>query len=330
MTDYDFVPAASIDPSAMRMLWRDRIPAATLSVIAGAPGLGKSSLVALMVAELSRQGKRVLMSNAEDDIASVTRPRLDVAGANLDLIDLVPPDAAVLLPKEIDTLAGWVRATNAKCLVLDPVAAHFRPERLVHDRPALRQLAHLARTTGCAIVAVHHTTKMGEVGGPNAGLLGTARAVYIYGYDPADEDRRALSCVKVNGFDNPSTLLFAHETVDYEFGGDVIEAGLLRKVRESNAKASRRRGRRNPERDAEAHAWLSEFLATGDDCARRSTEVRSDGAKAGFGWQTLIRAKIRLEVEHLRQGFGGQGFWSWRLPDEHPLRKGMQEVASDG
>jgi hypothetical protein len=78
--------------------------------------------------------------------------------------------------------------------VLDPIGAHFRPERLAHDRPTLRQLGAVAREAQCAILAIHHTTKLGDVGGPNSGLLGTARAVYVYGYDPDDEDRRALSC----------------------------------------------------------------------------------------------------------------------------------------
>lgn len=322
---YDFVSAADVAAQPMRMLWRDRIPAATLSVIAGAPGLGKSSLVAFMVAELSRRGKTVLVSNAEDDIASVTRPRLDAAGAILERVQLVPPDAAVLLPRELASLADWIRATGAACLILDPIAAHFKPERLVHDRPALRKLAHLARTTGCAIVGIHHTTKMGDVGGPNAGLHGTARAVYLYGYDPDDEDRRALSCVKINGFDAPPALIFEHETVEYTAGRKVIEAGRLRKVRESNSKASRSRGRRHEERDAEAHAWLSEYLAEADDCARQANDVRGEGTARGFSWETLRRAKVALEVEHIKRGFGANGFWLWRLPDEHPLRQPAEE-----
>jgi hypothetical protein len=49
--------------------------------------------------------------------------------------------------------------------------------------------------------------------------------------------------------------------------------------------------------------------------------ARRGPRSAGFGWATLRRAKVTLEVEHRRTaGFGADGHWLWRLPDEHPLR----------
>lgn len=316
-----FITASEVPARPMSMMWRNRIPRATMTVIAGAPGQGKSSLIALITAELSRQGGVVLLSNSEDDPWAVTRPRLDVAGAILERVHLIPPESAPQLPRELPALKAMVVDTGATCLVLDPVAAHFRPERLVHDRPSLRQLVQLARETHCAVIAVHHTTKVGEVGGPNAGLIGTARAVYIYGYDPADEDRRALSCVKINGVDAPPALIFEHETVEYDADGQAVEAGRLRKVRESNAKAARRRGRRDEHREAACHTWLSEYLAAGVDFSRASMEIRAAGRAEGFGWETLRRAKTTLEVDARRVGgYGAAGHWVWRLPDDHPLR----------
>jgi putative DNA primase/helicase len=313
--------ADRIDQAPLRTIWRDRLIVGALNLIAGQPGSGKSSLTALMAAELSRQGHTIVMSNCEDDPGSVTVPRLQVADAILERIHVIPPEDAPLFPKDVDALAGVIREAGVKVVFLDPIGAHFRPERLAHDRPSLRRLASVAREAQCAIVAVHHTTKAGEVGGPNSGLLGTARAVYVYGYDPDDEDRRALSCEKINGVAAPPTLLFEHEAVEYSLGSQTVEAGRLRKIRQSNVRAQRKRGRGDPERDAACHAWLSELLASGPDCAVASKDVEMLGAAEGFAQATLQRAKVELQVEHARVGgYGGNGHWTWRLPDEHPLR----------
>lgn len=316
-------PAAEIEARALRTIWRDRLVVGALNLIAGQPGVGKSSLVALIAAELSRSGMTVVVSNSEDDDASVTVPRLTVAGAILERVHVIPPDDAPVFPAEFEGLEYVIGATGTKCLIIDPIGAHFSPEHRVHHRPTLRRLAGIARRTNCAIVGIHHTTKGGEVGGPNSGLRGTCRAVYFYGFDPSDEDRRALSVDKVNGIAEPPSILFEQEIVEYTVGGTVLEAGRLRKVRQSNATASVRRGRRNPERDAACQAWLSEYLAAGDDCARRSVEVEAAARAEGFGQATVRRAKTELQVEHRREGgYGADGWWVWRLPDDHPLRTG--------
>lgn len=316
------LPAASIPARGLRTIWRERLILGTLNVIAGPPGAGKSSLVALIAAELSRAGATLVISNAEDDPGSVTVPRLTAAGAILERVHVIPPDDAPLFPAEIEGLETVLRETSIRCVVLDPIGAHFRPERLVNDRPRLRQLAGVARRTGAAIIGVHHTTKTHTVGGPNSGLLGTARAVYVYGFDPEDEDRRALSCEKINGAAHPPTILFEHEIVDVELqDGTTVNAGLLRKVRESTDRARSHRGRRLPERDAACMAWLTGFLAAGEDFGRHSQEIRDAARGEGFAQATLERTKVQLQAEsHRRGGYGADGAWFWVPPPEHPAR----------
>jgi putative DNA primase/helicase len=330
------LPASSVIATRLPMLWRSRIPAAALSVIAGKPGLGKSTLAMTIAAELSVRGLSVILSNLEDDASAVMRPRLDVAGADLDNVHLIPPTAAPLLPRDLPALAHLIKELRASCLIIDPVAAHFRPERRVHDRAVLSELMLIARETRCAIVAVHHTTKMsvdgtaiGAIGGPSGGLAGAARAAYLYGYDPDDQDRRALACVKINGVDEPPALLLSHETVDYKAGDQLIEAGLLRIVEEANvvAKDVLRPGRRRRNRDAECAEWLCLFLSAGEDCKRQVQEVRREGTAANFAWATLRRAATELKIERERVGWGGDGFWLWRLPESNPLRAEVVEPA---
>lgn len=321
--------ASDVRAQMLPMLWRERIPAATLSVIGGDPGLGKSTLTALIVAELSREGLPTIMSNVEDDLHGTTRPRLDVAGADLKRVHLIP--AGFTLPRDLDALGNLIRSVHAVAAVLDPIASHFNPPSRVHDAHLLAQLRILARDTGCAIIGVHHLTKNGTFGGPNAGLRGGSRAAYVFGYDPEDRDRRALACDKSNGFEPPPTLLLEHETVEYRANGAIVEAGRVRLVGESDAQSHQvlRRGKHSPERDAAAAKWLSEFLAAGSDCSRQASEIRTAAKTAGFSWPAVRRACVRTRTERTRIGFGTDGFWVWRLADKHPLRV-AQGVTVDG
>lgn len=323
------LPASTIKPLPLPMIWRGRIPVGALTVIAGKPGLGKSTLATTIAADLSADGLVAIISDLEDDLAGVVRPRLEVAGAALERVHLIPPDAAPALPHDIERLRYLIKQTSASCLLLDPIGAHFRPERRVHDRPTLRELVQLGRDTRCAIIGVHHTVKtstdgtaLGAIGGPSGGLAGTARAVYVYGYDPEDEDRRALACAKINGVEEPATMIFEHDTVDLDHGPD-LGAGALRMVAETGARAKGvlKRGKTRKNRDAECSEWLTKFLAEGDGFARQVSEVKREGKEVGLGWATLRRVAVVLGVERQKVGFGPDGFWMWALPKDHPLRE---------
>lgn len=331
-----WVSAADLQVSRLSMLWQDRLPAAVLSVVAGPPGMGKSTLEAVIAAELSREGHVGIISNLEDDPEAVTVPRLLAADADLSKVLLLRAESAPKLPLEFDKLAAMVRESGARFVILDPIAAHFHPERRLHDRGALAALMSLARECDCAIIGMHHTTKQGRavktlsaieaIGGPQGGLSGAARAVYLYGFDPEDEDRRALACVKLNGMDRAATLIIEHETVELTAGGMCLEAGKLRFVGESNAAAEDvlSRGRGDKSRDNECAEWLTLYLASGKGCTRESKEVREEGVNVGFGWQTLQRAAVDLKIEKGKVGFGADQFWYWRLPEGHPMRRAAE------
>ena len=334
------VPAADVQPSNFKMIWRDRLPSGTISVVAGLPGLGKSTLSTTIAAELSREGIAGIISNREDELSAVVRPRLEVAKADLDLVHLLPFESSPELPQDLNDLEMLIRDLKAGYIILDPMAAHFTSSRTMHNKKNLAAIIRILRATDCALVAIHHTTKgIGRsaielIGGEVGGLSGVARAVYLYGNDPEDRDRRALACVKINGMDSPSTLVFEHFTVEYRMGGKMIEAGKLKVCGQSNAEAlaTTRQGKRNQQKDAECVEWLTKYLLSDDDCRRRTMEIQETALKLGFTWQGVLRAAITLEVRKLRVGEGEDALWFWRLPDEHPLRleKSLGEDVGSG
>lgn len=316
----DLLSVHDLEPAPVKMVWRKRFPVGALSVIAGEPGAGKSMVACLIAAELSRARKHVLISNVEDDPESVTVPRLEALQADGHRITLVPPEKYPKLPADFDKLDLWMGGTRAKLVILDPIAAHFRPEGKVYERAALQQLALLAKKHKAAIVGIHHFTKSGSVGGPNGGLVGTARAVYRYGHDPRDEDQTVLSCVKINwspmASAYPPGLVFTFEPAVFPARrSGKVTAMRLRCIGEANVQATRYRGQTDQEQEAEAHAFLSELLALAPDCALDIAEVVEHGRGVGFSWGALNRASTTLGIEHASA--------RWRLPDDHPLRKGV-------
>jgi putative DNA primase/helicase len=266
------------------------------------------------------------MSNTEDDPEQVVVPRLRSLDADPARVQLVQFQHTPSFPKDFEKLAAWIKGVGAKIVFLDPIAAHFTPERYVHDRGVLRELVQIAQVCECAIVGVHHFTKTGTVGGPNGGLVGTARAVYRYGFDPRDEDQRVMSCVKINvtplGATHPAGLVFAFEPVIFpEKRGRKVVLGRMRVIGRANVQARRAPGHRDKEQEAEAHAFLSELLALAPDCELPLVKVVECGAGQGFSWGALNRAATVLGIEHENS--------TWRLPDEHPLRKQLEEAADE-
>ena len=91
-----FVPFSEIQPRDVDWLWKQRIAAGEITLAHGSPGDGKSLLGVLLAASITRglplpgdeavraPGDVALIAHCgEDDPATITRPRLEAAGADL-------------------------------------------------------------------------------------------------------------------------------------------------------------------------------------------------------------------------------------------------------
>ncbi len=342
------VSAASIKPKNVIWLWRKRLPLGTVSLIGGKPGLGKSQLLLLIAAQVTRgtlegnlHGKpsAVVIASAEDDPESTLVPRLMAAGADMSLVHLVrvrsesDDDVMLTLPDDVQEIGRRAAEVGARLVVIDPLVAYLDSRIDSHRDAALRRalapLAQMAQEQRLGCVGILHLNKMSgsdpldRLGGSVA--FGAApRSVLMFGeVDPEDgANERALVQIKNNLAPKASSLLYRVETRYIEGdAGESIETSRCVALGESDVTADDLLRRSTAdERSAldEAKEFLEVELAEGP---RAQNEIQTAADQAGIAVETLKRAKKKLRVAS-RKEKKKHGRWFWYPPaknveDEH-------------
>lgn len=142
------------------------VPGSVL-LIAGEPGIGKSTLLLQLTAALARAGRRALYFSGEEASAQVRlrAQRLGLA------------DAPVALAAETslaNILATLATERAADLVVIDSIqtlwsdALEAAPGSVSQVRAATQSLVRYAKHAGCALLLVGHVTKEGQIAGPKA------------------------------------------------------------------------------------------------------------------------------------------------------------------
>ena len=146
-----------------RVLGGGIIPGAVV-LIAGDPGVGKSSLTLRVCAEVARAGKRVLYVTGEESTRQV-RMRADRLNALADRL-------LVVSETNLETIARHIEDTKPELLVIDSIQTIFRPDiesapgSVSQVRECSVELLRIAKTNGIAAFIVGHVTKDGSLAGP--------------------------------------------------------------------------------------------------------------------------------------------------------------------
>jgi KaiC/GvpD/RAD55 family RecA-like ATPase len=332
------VSAASVESEKIEWLWKDRLPKGKISTVAGRPGQGKGLLGASIAADLSRRGLTVLYSAAEDDHATMTKPRLVAAGANLDNIILWTP----ILPEQLDELAAVVEGQKVDLVILDPFAEHLEGVSRHGDgvRKVTKPLDAIARKTGAAFFIVDHMVKsrskntepINAIGG--TGLAQVARAVYLFGKHPDNADKRVMVSVKQSLREDPDALVFELDEEDFPKIGtipsllftDEVEFDAKRLL-DGSADEAPKIGRKPTERAAAAE-WLTQYLGAAGEPIKAG-QIREDGRAHGIAVKTLDRAAADMGIVK-NPPKGGRNV-VWDLPqDVKDALDALAEADKDG
>lgn len=323
---------ADVRSESVKWLWKDRIPFGMLTVLDGAPGTGKSTL-ALDIAARLTTGRAmpgstrtvtpapVMVLTSEDATAAIVRPRMEAAGADLNLVFVDPLVGAsdgeritgqrsLTFPGDVGKLEEFVRSNHIGLVIIDVLMSFLEGTVDTHRdhsvRRALAPLAYMAEATGTALVAIRHLNKAagGDAitrGGGSIGITGQARAVLLAAPHPEDPTgtRRVLAVTKCNIA--PKTPSLAYSIADKSGASSIHWEGAV----PYDANALLREGPGEYERSVRDQAGeiMREELRQGKKPLRELQDaVRNAGVSASP--KTLQRAMDDLGVERKREGFG--------------------------
>ena len=149
-------------PELDRVLGGGLVPA-SLVLVGGEPGVGKSTLLLTALAAISQQGRRALLVTGEESTAQVKLRAQRLGGAD---------GVEILAETELETVCATLERERPAVCVIDSVQTLYSseigsaPGSVAQVREAAARLLRVAKEAGVATFLVGHVTKDGSVAGP--------------------------------------------------------------------------------------------------------------------------------------------------------------------
>jgi DNA repair protein RadA/Sms len=170
------VPISSIDPGATRhfhtgiseldrVLGGGLVPG-SVTLLAGDPGVGKSTLLLEVAHRWAESGRRALYLSGEESAGQI-RLRAERTGCTNDEVFLAAES-------DLQTALGHIEAVQPSLVVVDSVQTMSTAESdgvsggVTQVRAVTTALTMAAKTTGVAMILVGHVTKDGAIAGPRS------------------------------------------------------------------------------------------------------------------------------------------------------------------
>ncbi len=163
-----------------------------LLLVGGEPGIGKSTLLLQVCANLSRMGKRVLYVTGEESARQIKLRALRLHADENEML--------VLAENAMDAIEEKLNAIQPDYVVIDSIQTMYRPElasapgSVSQVRECASLLMRYAKTNGCAMMLVGHVTKEGAIAGPR--ILEHMVDVVLYFEGDHQHEFRLLRAVK--------------------------------------------------------------------------------------------------------------------------------------
>jgi len=344
--------ASSVEMALTKWLWFNHIPISEVTVFAGMPGKGKSTVGVDVVARLTNgkdfpdsvkqvEACEVAILASEDNHRTTTVPRLRAAGADVSRVHLIQGTSdgnqewEIALDVDLDRLKNFLREHAAiRLIVIDPVTSYIGevdPNKPKEVRPFLNKLKKFAEEMNVGILLIMHLSKnldvsaLHRVGGA-ATWIEVPRSVWFFDEKKQDEDEDKNikpPYVMVNGKLNivaderKKSLEYTFASVDVEIKGFQQSMGTIQWGGECDVtleqQYSRVKEKPGPEpKRVEAAADWLREYLA--DGEKFAAEVFKAADLVGHAEKTLRKAQERLGIKPERE-FANKGRWVWRLPD---------------
>ncbi|CAJ4043039.1 ATPase AAA [Burkholderia pseudomallei] len=332
------VNGADLKPEPISWLWGGWLACGKLQLLAGAPGLGKTTIGLGLAATVTCGGRwpdgsrcepgNVLIWSGEDDPADTLLPRLLAAGAERNRAFFVKGmrmngEVRSFDPaRDMHSLAEECeRIGNVRLIIVDPVVSAVTSDshKNAETRRALQPLADLAASTSASLFGITHFSKSGQGGDPLQRVIGSVafgavpRLVHVVARVKSEggEDRRLFVRAKSNIGPEGDGFVYRLEQAEPVPGivapriawGDSVAGSARELLTDPNEQAVE---------EESALGEAVEFLrAVLRDDVVPVKAVETEAKAAGIAWRTVRRASDELNVKK-RPGVDGK--WYWTLP----------------
>ncbi len=302
-----WVRFSDVEAGEIAWLWKGMIPLASLTLVEGPPGGGKSTIVRDLAARITTGAElpfgsppcpgSVLWISSEEDLSTVLVPRLRDAGANDELVF-----GATSWGEARPSLAAMAAEHNVRLIVLDNLMALVAPDGddYLAVQRCLSPWTQLASECGAAIVGIRHSRKSGSRNAVNAGIGSIAWASVA---------RATIAVGKIGGRGAVGLAKANLGPVGAPYSFDLLPEGGVRwgeqmigvtsdDITDPDSKAQQGGGRKPNAQDALRSLLGSRGLTR--------AEVLAHMAELGYAEKSVQNAATRLGIER-EAGV-------WRLP----------------
>jgi DNA repair protein RadA/Sms len=138
----------------------------SVTLIGGDPGIGKSTLLLQMAAQMSRSGRVLYVSGEESE------PQIKARAARLGPDAGLPEDLFVLTETDLDAVLLQAQEVGPALMIVDSIQTMHLSDfdsssgSITQVRECTARLQMLAKSSGIAVFLVGHVTKEGAIAGP--------------------------------------------------------------------------------------------------------------------------------------------------------------------
>jgi putative DNA primase/helicase len=344
ITEVTLEAYSAIAPEHLDFSWRNYLARGKLHHLAGNSGEGKTPVVITLATSYSTgrpwpdgspnpNGPRsVIILSAEDDPNDTMRPRLDLAGADVDKIFRIRctmrfgdkvTERMFALNRDLEALLELAdQVPDLGAVIIDPVTNYLGQgvKMNVEEevRALLMPLVEVARARRFDAITVGHLNRREKGTNPfhrimgAAAFGGVARFIYMFGPDPDDTNKHAHIMAQLRGVSAPTLRYQTFQNdVSWEGKSSPVVGVTWRGKSEATAEdaVDPDSGKDKAEYEKAGKA-LTAILSQGRLPAKKAQEKLKE---AGFDVEKLHQTRVMRAAGAGSKRFPGESYYSWFL-----------------